>query len=118
MFKMNSAKVIASAFVFWAAAVPAPAQSLKTLVNFDVTDGALPLGVLVQGLDGNFYGTTQGGGNNANGGSCVADFTCGTVFKVSPGGAITTLYDFCSQTSCADGASKSILRPQSTTRGR
>jgi uncharacterized repeat protein (TIGR03803 family) len=27
----------------------------------------------------------------------------GTVFKMTPGGALTTLYSFCSQTNCADG---------------
>jgi uncharacterized repeat protein (TIGR03803 family) len=40
------------------------------------------------------YGTTADGG--ANGG--------GTVFKITPDGALTTLYSFCSQSGCADGA--------------
>jgi uncharacterized repeat protein (TIGR03803 family) len=40
---------------------------------------------LIQASDGNFYGTTDGGGA---GGS-------GTVFKITPGGTLTALYNFC-----------------------
>jgi uncharacterized repeat protein (TIGR03803 family) len=47
------------------------------------TDGADPNG-LVQGSDGNFYGTTVSGGTN----------NAGTVFRISPGGAYTNLYSF------------------------
>ena len=45
-----------------------------------------PQAGLVQGSDGNFYGTTEGGGTN-NGGF-------GTVFKISTNGALTSLYSF------------------------
>ena len=48
-------------------------------------DGANPQGGLVEGIDGYFYGTTQGGGTNGGG---------GTVFKVSPDVALTSLYSF------------------------
>ena len=47
-------------------------------------DGANPDAALVQGSDGNFYGTTQYGGTNG----------CGTVFRISPTGALTSLYSF------------------------
>jgi uncharacterized repeat protein (TIGR03803 family) len=57
------------------------------------TGGAQPEAPLIQGIDGNFYGTTYAGG--ASGG--------GTVFKITPGGTLTTLYSFCSQSDCADG---------------
>jgi uncharacterized repeat protein (TIGR03803 family) len=79
----------------------ASAQSLKTLVNFDGTNGGYPYFMsLVQGADGNLYGTTYQGGNLACG-----EAGCGTVFKVTPGGALETLYTFCSQSNtCADGA--------------
>ena len=71
------------------------AGTLTTLHSFDWYDGASPTGALVQGNDGNFYGTTYGGG---------ADPHYGTVFKITPAGALTTLYSFCAQANCADGA--------------
>ncbi len=47
-------------------------------------DGEAPLAGLVRGKDGNFYGTTTEGGTD-NG---------GTVFKITPAGQLTTLYEF------------------------
>jgi uncharacterized repeat protein (TIGR03803 family) len=78
-----------------------PAGTLTTLYNFcaqtNCADGASPGGGLIQGTDGNFYGTTGGGGTNGYGN--------GTVFKITAGGTLTTLYNFCAQTNCTDGAS-------------
>ena len=53
-------------------------------------DGSKPYAALVQGGDGNFYGTT------ANGGTTVDSYGvgCGTVFKVATNGTLTTLYAF------------------------
>ncbi|MEO5914553.1 MAG: choice-of-anchor tandem repeat GloVer-containing protein [Luteolibacter sp.] len=48
------------------------------------TKGAVPKAGLVRGSDGNFYGTTSGGG--------ALGF--GTVFKITPGGLLTTLAEF------------------------
>jgi uncharacterized repeat protein (TIGR03803 family) len=48
---------------------------------------------LVQGFDGNFYGTTTFGGANKK----------GTIFKMTPSGTLTVLHDFCSQSNCTDG---------------
>jgi uncharacterized repeat protein (TIGR03803 family) len=42
---------------------------------------------LIQGTDGNLYGTTESGGANG----------CGTVFKITASGAETVLYSFCAQ---------------------
>jgi uncharacterized repeat protein (TIGR03803 family) len=77
-------------------ATTAPAQSWHEVVlhSFDGTDGTNPQAAVIQASDGNFYGTTVGGG--ANGG--------GSVFKLTPSGTLTTLYSFCSQANCADGA--------------
>jgi len=72
-----------------------------TLVNFDKTNGEEPGGALVQGRDGDLYGTTIAGGTGAY--CSLGPNQCGTVFKITPEGALTTLYNFCSQTSCADG---------------
>jgi uncharacterized repeat protein (TIGR03803 family) len=78
-----------------------PAGVLTTLYGFSSGDGASPFGALILGTDGNFYGTTYGGGHNAN---CDGLDACGTVFKITPAGVLTTLYNFCSQTNCTDGA--------------
>ena len=63
-------------------------------------DGSSPTGGVVQGIDGNFYGTTRDGGN---GPLCSSNGYCGNVFKLTPAGALTTIYNFCSQPNCADG---------------
>jgi uncharacterized repeat protein (TIGR03803 family) len=64
-------------------------------------DGKAPLEApLVQANDGNFYGvTTQGGSNDSN----CEGVGCGTIFKITPTGVLTTLYSFCSLTACTDG---------------
>jgi uncharacterized repeat protein (TIGR03803 family) len=80
-------------------------SKLTTLYNFcsqsSCTDGASPYGTLIQAADGSFYGTTGFGGANSS--ECEGS-GCGTVFKITPDGILTTLYSFCSQTGCADGA--------------
>ncbi len=72
-----------------------PSGTLTTLHSFDQKDGQTPLAPLVQAGDGSLYGTTQYGGSGIPEG--------GTVFKITPSGTLTTLYNFCSQSSCADG---------------
>jgi len=75
-----------------------PSGKLTTLYSFcaqaGCTDGADPIARLTPGTDGNFYGTTSSSG--AGGG--------GTVFKITPGGTLTTLYSFCALPGCTDGA--------------
>ena len=70
-----------------------PAGTLMTLLSFGPrpsgefssnSDGAEPETGLVQGSDGNFYGTTITGGTSGN----------GTVFQITPAGVLTTLYSF------------------------
>jgi uncharacterized repeat protein (TIGR03803 family) len=65
----------------------------------DCADGEFPLGPLIQGTDGNLYGTTARGGP----GCTEYAFGCGTVFRITLGGEITTLYTFCLQAGCLDG---------------
>jgi uncharacterized repeat protein (TIGR03803 family) len=74
------------------------AGTFTTLHNFDVADGSSPSGQLIQATDGNLYGTTPGGGAN-----CSRDGGCGTIFKITPSGNLTTLYSFCAQPHCTDG---------------
>lgn len=66
------------------------------------SDGMWPTGALVQGTDGNFYGSTPLGGT---GGVNFCNSYCGTAFQITPSGTLTTLYDFCSQSNCSDGSS-------------
>ena len=65
-----------------------PNGTYTNLYSFggSLSDGEWPYAGLVQGSDGNFYGTTQIGGTN----SC----NCGTVFRISPSGTYTDLYSF------------------------
>ena len=92
-------RVCILALVCAAAALTSSAQTFSSLLNFNATNGISPNGSLVQGLDGNFYGTTVEGGR-----ATPCPFaSCGTVFKITPGGTLTTLYNFCSQTKCTDG---------------
>lgn len=74
--------------------------TVTTLHSFAVTDGAFPNAGLIQARDGNFYGTTEEGGASA---SCNSDYGCGTIFKITSRGTLTTLYNFCSQSGCVDG---------------
>jgi uncharacterized repeat protein (TIGR03803 family) len=85
---------IAALAILGVACMTAPAQTFTTLVNFNGTNGDNPFMSLVQGTDGNLYGTTNSGGANG----------AGTVFKVTPTGKLTTLYSFCAQTDCTDGS--------------
>jgi uncharacterized repeat protein (TIGR03803 family) len=106
MSKFNWITKACGVLLLWAAAAVAlPAQTFTTLLNFDGTDGAAPYGALLQCTDGNFYGTTYIGGTGQNI-SCMQSGlgTCGTVFRITPSGTVTTLYSFCSLSNCVDGA--------------
>jgi uncharacterized repeat protein (TIGR03803 family) len=60
-------------------------------------DGAAPATGLVLARDGNFYGTTPMGGTSIT--------PTGTIFQVTPAGALTTIHNFCTQgPPCSDGA--------------
>lgn len=63
-------------------------------VLFSGTNGSHPRGGLIQGADGNFYGTTEYGGTNLNNYIGNGYDGCGTVFKITPDGVLTSLYSF------------------------
>jgi uncharacterized repeat protein (TIGR03803 family) len=94
LFSFASARVTVLALC--AATSIASSAQITTLHSFNGTDGSGPVDSLVQGLDGAFYGTTPSGGNQ----------NAGTVFKITLGGTLTTLYNFCSVGGggCTDGA--------------
>lgn len=83
-----------------------PSGTVTILHSFAGTpnDGNLPVNGLLLASDGNFYGTTAYGGANNE----------GTIFKVSPSGVLTTLYSFCSQLNCPDGALPTDVLIQAT----
>jgi uncharacterized protein (TIGR03437 family) len=64
-------------------------QTYTTLTSFNGTNNDSPQAALVQGTDGNFYGTTKYGGGNG-----PKVLGSGSIFKMTPGGTITTLYMF------------------------
>jgi uncharacterized repeat protein (TIGR03803 family) len=74
-----------------------PKGELTTLYSFcsqpNCTDGATPYARLVQGNNGDFYGTTNSGGA----------YNLGTIFEINSNGKLTTLHSFCSETNCTDG---------------
>jgi uncharacterized repeat protein (TIGR03803 family) len=69
-------------------------------------NGKEPFAGLVQATDGSMFGTTEYGGNG-NPGS-------GTIFKIMPGGTLKTLYSFCAQSGCPDGADPTAALVQAT----
>ena len=85
MRKLSFSKMVCVDFLCCAVmAIASPAQTLTTLVSFNGTNGRGPVAPLVQATDGNFYGTTGGGGA----------YSSGTVFKITPAGTLTTVYSF------------------------
>jgi uncharacterized repeat protein (TIGR03803 family) len=93
--KLNRGKRAYAVLALCAAtAMALSAQTFTTLHSFEGTDGARPFAALVQATDGNFYGTSNSGGVEQR----------GTIFKISPSGALTKLYDFCTKAKCADGS--------------
>ncbi len=66
---------------------------VTVLYSFDFTHGSHPNGPLVQGSDGNFYGTTSGGGT----------LDGGVVFKLTTAKVLTVLYNFNAKPASTDG---------------
>ena len=68
---------------------------LTTLYNLCTfcAGGGVPTQGMVQATNGDFYGSTVGGGAQ----------NVGTLFKITPAGVFTPLYSFCSQPNCVDG---------------
>lgn len=70
-----------------------PSGTLTTLVSFDRANGMFPAGALIKGADGEFFGSTLGGyGQNPRVGPGPNTF--GTLYRVTHGGQLTTLYSF------------------------
>jgi uncharacterized repeat protein (TIGR03803 family) len=91
-----------------------PRGALTALYSFcsngTCTDGSGPEAPLIQGTDGNLYGTTKGATFSWQPGSGIN----GTVFKITLSGTLTTLYNFCSESACADGENPTFGLVQGT----
>ena len=77
-----------------ATGIVASAQTLTTIADFTFSHGVDPYEPLVEGVNGNLFGTTvAGGGFNY----CRLDgrpYGCGAVFEVTTGGTLTTVHRF------------------------
>jgi uncharacterized repeat protein (TIGR03803 family) len=79
-----------------------PLHEFGSLTNCE--DGAAAYEGPVQGIDGNYYGATVGGGNGCSG--------AGAIYKVTPAGVFTPLYQFClGGGSCTDGSNPNKFGP-------
>lgn len=67
------------------------AGHFTSLHSFDLQDGYIPGGVLLQAHNENFYGVTESGGGSK---------TMGTIFEMTPAGAVTTIHNFCNTLPC------------------
>lgn len=101
--KLGGWKTACALFLLCAAtAIVSPAQTFTNLASFDGTDGSKPEYMsLIQGADGNLYGTTSAGG----------EYSQGAIFRITPGATSQTpdiLYSFCATPNtdgyCPDGA--------------
>ena len=78
-----------------------PSGNFRLLYSFTgSSDGGSSDSGLALGTDGSFYGTTYYGGSASN---CTTPLGCGTIFKITPGGSLNTIYNFCQEMFCTDG---------------
>src|SRR5215469_10586993 len=73
---------VGSMYMMTTAGTPTTVYSFCSLTS--CADGQYPFGGVTLGFDGNFYGTTQSGGSKG----------AGSVFKITPTGTLTTLWNF------------------------
>ena len=77
-----------------------PTGKETILYNFNLeSDGGLPSANVILDAQGNIYGGTSGAGAN----------NYGTLFKLTPSGTFTVLYNFCSAINCTDGAQAAYI---------
>lgn len=91
MKNLTLARAIAYLSFTFSLAVSARTQTVDFIYDFHQSGQQSAATPVVQGTDGNLYGTAAGGG------------TFGQIFRMTPGGALTTIYSFCSKTGCPDG---------------
>jgi uncharacterized repeat protein (TIGR03803 family) len=72
-----------------------PQGVFTTIASFNGTNGAAPCSAFILAADGNFYGMAHDGGTNRNGGT-----NGGTIFKVTPVGALSAVFHFNGTNGC------------------
>jgi uncharacterized repeat protein (TIGR03803 family) len=93
-FKMRCRLCFWGPLLGLAISIGATAQTYTVIAN--LTGGnAYPQGNLIQGVNGNLYGTSYG---------YASSNEYGTVFEVTTSGTVSTLYKFCAKPNCADGS--------------
>lgn len=98
MVRLSGWKKACAVFLFLAlATIGSPAQTFKTLVYFNGSNGTGPSSSPIQAFDGNYYGTAT-----VAGAYCPQYTSCGSIYRLSAG-KMTTLYTFCLQAGCPDG---------------
>jgi uncharacterized repeat protein (TIGR03803 family) len=95
---LRNSRSACAIFLFLATVTISSAQTFRTLVNFSGGNGTGASSQIIQGFDGNYYGTTGSGGAD-----CPTGSKCGTIYRLSPG-KMTTVYTFCLQSGCPDGS--------------
>ncbi len=88
-----------------------PSGQFTVVYNFPLDNatqtapnGVVPYGQLLEARDGYLWGTTRDGGVGKQ--NCAGVYGCGTVFRVSKDGtSFQSVYAFCTQPTCPDGAS-------------
>jgi uncharacterized repeat protein (TIGR03803 family) len=95
---LSMALVTVAAVVLHAATTPTVTELFGFASTNNYANGHSPRAPLVQGSDGNFYGTSYFGGDDGNhcSGGCA-----GTVFKITPAGQFTRLHTFAFATPAA-----------------
>jgi uncharacterized repeat protein (TIGR03803 family) len=78
----SQSTMLKSVFLVASVHLALSAQTLTTEITFNDANGSGP-SVLLRASDGNYYGATVGGGSGH-----------GTIFRLTPAGALTTIYTF------------------------
>jgi uncharacterized repeat protein (TIGR03803 family) len=86
---------LACVAITFSLSVCAQAQTVTFIYDFHASGQQSSALSVIQGTDGNLYGTAGGGSHDQ-----------GRVFRLTSTGELTTIYSFCSQPNCADGESQ------------
>jgi uncharacterized repeat protein (TIGR03803 family) len=84
---------LGSAALTFTLAVCAQAQTVTLVYDFHAIGKQADATSIIQGTDGNLYGTATGGTHDQ-----------GQIFRMTPSGDLTAIYNFCAKSKCPDGS--------------